>query len=93
MRTDVLLDRAPKARDSKIIVSSTQDVEPILENNALLRSQPQRSDWAREIAEIPNVILVQWANESGLRPFTPEFNRLVRRKLEDPDWKHLRVDR
>jgi hypothetical protein len=25
--------------------------------------------------------------------FTPDFNELVARKLADPDWKHLRVDK
>jgi hypothetical protein len=25
--------------------------------------------------------------------FTPDFNALVARKLADPDWKHLRVDK
>jgi hypothetical protein len=42
---------------------------------------------------------VRWLNEeyalgnTGLRMFTPAFNELVARKLRDPDWKHLRVDK
>jgi hypothetical protein len=98
MRTDVLLDRA----DRRIIASTWQDVEPILEHNKLLRSMPQpsrrRGDWGRHIASIPNVILVKWLNEeyaagnTRLRMFTAEFNELVARKLRDPDWKYLRTD-
>lgn len=95
MRTDVLLDRT----DKRIIASTWQDVEPILERNKALRSQPQKSDWGRHVATIPNVILVRWLNEEyaagnvGLRMYTPEFNELVACKLADPDWAYLRVDK
>lgn len=95
MRTDVLLDRT----DKRIIASTWQDVEPILERNKALRSQPQKSDWGRHVATIPNVILVRWLNEEyaagnvSLRMYTPEFNELVARKLADPDWAYLRVDK
>ena len=95
MRTDVLFDCA----DKTITVVTTQDTGPILDRNAALRAQPQRSDFGRHIASIPNVILVQWLNEeyargnTDLRMFTPAFNELVARKLRDPDWKHLRVDK
>ena len=95
MRTDVLLDRT----DKRIIASTWQDVEPILERNKALRSQPQKSDWGRHVATIPNVILVRWLNEEyaagnvSLRMYTPDFNELVARKLADPDWAYLRVDK
>jgi hypothetical protein len=95
MRTDLLLDRAEK----KVIASTTQDVEPILARNHVLRNEPQRSDWGRHIATIPNVILVRWLNEeyargnTQLRMFTREFDELVATKLRDPDWKFLRTDR
>ncbi len=86
--------------DAGVIVAETaQDVEPILERNKMLRSIEQRSDWGRHIASIPNVILVRWLNEEyargnmGLRIFSKEFDGLVARKLSDPDWKFLRVDR
>ena len=94
MRTAVSLDRT-----GAVIASATQDVEPILERNQRLRGEPQRSDWARHVATIPNVILLKWLNEAhargdtALRMFTKEFDALVKRKLEDPDWKYLRTDR
>ena len=93
MRTDVLLERGVRPRDSRIVASSWQDVEPILARNAALRGAPQRSDFARHVATIPAVILVKWANETDLRMFTAEFNALVARKLADPDWAYLRVDK
>jgi hypothetical protein len=93
MQTAVLL------RDGRIVASATQDVEPILERNAALRAESQKSDWGRHVATIPNVILVKWLNEehargnASLRMFTREFDELVERKLADPDWKYLRTDK
>jgi hypothetical protein len=95
MRTDLLLDRNEKL----IVAATTQDVEPILERNRALRGELQRSDWGRHVATIPNVVLVTWlieqyaAGNTRLRIFSPEFNELVARKLEDPDWAYLRVDK
>jgi hypothetical protein len=92
MRTDILFDHT-----GTVIASTTQDVEPILERNKTLRGMPQRSDFGRHVASIPNVILVQWLNEehargnTALRPFTRGFDELVARKLADPDWAHLRT--
>jgi hypothetical protein len=92
MRTEVLLDHT-----GTVIASTTQDVEPILERNKMLRGEPQRSDWGRHVASIPNVILVQWLNEehargnTQLRLFTREFDELIARKLADPDWAYLQT--
>jgi hypothetical protein len=92
--TKLLLDRTER----KIIVVTEQDVEPILERNRALRGEPQRSDWGRQVATIPNVVLLRWLNEEyarghvGLRMFTREFDELVQRKLRDPDWQFLRTD-
>ena len=99
MRTAILLERAQRARDSKIIVAAAEDVEQILERNKQLRGEPQRSDWGRHVASIPNVILIQWLNEehargnTGLRMFTRGFDELIARKLADPDWAYLRTDK
>lgn len=98
MQTTLILDRAVNQRDSKIIAVSEQDVEPILEQNKVLRAMEQKSDWGRHIASIPNVIITKWLNEawsSGntqLRPFTKEFDGIVAKKLRDPEWAYLRTD-
>ena len=87
------------ADGSTLTVVHTQDVEPILEANKLKRMLEQPSDWGREIADIPNVIYVQWLNEehargnTSLRMFTAEFDAIVHRKLQDPDWAYLRTDK
>jgi hypothetical protein len=87
----------PNGRD--LTVSQVQDVEPILDWNRQARAEQQRSDWGRHVARIPNVILVKWFDaeiargRSDLRMFSPEFDELVRAKLQDPEWAYLRTDR
>ena len=94
METRLSLDRGERL----IVAETMQDVEPILERNRVLRSLPQKSDWGRHVATIPNVILVRWLNEehargrTDLRLFTREFDEVVKRKLADPDWAYLRTD-
>ena len=98
MQTRLILEAAPRPKDSIIVAESWQDVEPILEHNKMLRSKPQKSDWGRHVATIPNVILMRWFNEehergrTGLALFSKEFDAVVKRKLDDPDWAYLRTD-
>jgi hypothetical protein len=82
-----------------LAIEHIQDVEPVLRWNNRARQDEQRSDWARHVARIPNVIYVKWLDEehakgnTGVRMFTPEFDLIVQRKLEDPEWAYLRTDR
>ena len=95
METRLTFDRG----EGLIVAETVQDVELILERNKSLRGVEQKSDWGRHIASIPNVILVKWLNEEyacgnvSLRIFSKEFDALIAKKLNDPDWKFLRVDR
>ena len=84
--------------DRKVIVKSQDDVEPILEYNAIQRTQSQKSDWGRHIASVPPIVCVMWLNECwerghDIRFGSAEWYELVWRKLQDPDWKHLRTDK
>ena len=96
MQTIVSLDSSDR---KLLVVKSQDDVEDILEHNKVLRSEPQKSDWGRHVATIPNIISVQWLNEewqrgnTNLRFLSPEWNEVVARKLRDPDWKFLRTDK
>jgi hypothetical protein len=82
-----------------VAIEHVQDVEPILERNKMLRGEEQRSDWGRHIASIPNVIYVKWLDEehakgnTSLRMFTVEFDEIVHKKLQDPEWAYLRTDK
>lgn len=83
----------------KVAIEHRQDVEPILHWNRQARRDEQRSDWGRHVARIPNVIYVKWLDEehrkgnTSLRMFTPEFDEIVQKKLQDPEWAYLRTDR
>lgn len=76
-----------------------QDVEPILEHNKAVRGQLKDTDWGRHIATIPNVFLTRWLNEEyergnvSIKLFGKEMDALVDRKLKDPEWAFLRVDK
>ena len=80
-----------------------QDVEDILERNKRLQNEPQKSDWGRHIASVPNVIWTKWLNEDFERGInwvtmsaaerTDYEKRLMKRKLADPEWAYLRTDK
>jgi hypothetical protein len=78
---------------------NVQDVEPILDLNKEQRSEDQISDWGRRIARIPNTIMLQWYYEEvqkgnrSLNMYSEEFDRIVARKLDDPDFAYLRTDK
>jgi len=82
-----------------LAVEHVQDVEPILNWNREARREEQHGDWGRHVARIPNVIYVKWFDEehakgnTSLRMFTKEFDEIVHRKLQDPEYAYLRVDR
>ncbi len=92
---NVLLDSNGK----DLAVEHVQDVEPILEWNKEARRDDQRSDWGRHIARIPNVLYVKWLDEeyakgrTDLRLYSKEFDAIVHKKLQDPEWAYLRVDK
>lgn len=98
MRTQLILEQGVRPKDSLLVASTWQDVEPILERNKELRTMEQRSDWGRHIASIPNVIITKWLNEAwasgnaDLRFGSKEFDELVAKKLRDPDYAYLRTD-
>lgn len=87
------------ANGRDLAIEHVQDVAPILDWNKEARREEQRADWGRHVARIPNVIYVKWLNEehargnTSLRLFTPEFDQVVQRKLDDPEWAYLRTDR
>jgi hypothetical protein len=94
LHTEVHVDQSERL----LTLNRVQDVEPIIELNKYLQTVKQKSDWGRHKAHIPNIFLEKWLREEwdkgnvNLRIFTPEFDALIDRKIEDPDWKFLRVD-
>ena len=81
-------------KDGDLTVSHFQDCEDIIENNKRLRALAQRSDWGRHIASIPNSILLKWMLEEGVPVFgmpAHEWDKFLKKKLADPDWRELRT--
>jgi hypothetical protein len=88
----------PLTEKRSVTVSSTDDVEPYLDHNKTLRGMDQKSDWGRHVASIPNIIMVQWLNEAwqsgnDVRYLSKEWDTIVAKKLKDPEWAYLRVDK
>lgn len=87
------------AAERKFTFEIVQDVEPILERNKAIKGQQKDMDWGRHVATIPNVFLTRWLNEEyergniSIKLFGPEMDALVDRKLKDPEWAFLRVDK
>jgi hypothetical protein len=85
--------------EKKLTFVNVQDVEPILDLNKVQRSEDQNSDWGRRIARIPNAIMLQWYYDEiakgnlTLQMYSEEFDQIVYRKLQDPDWAYLRTDK
>lgn len=78
-------------------IRRTQDVEPILDNNKRLQTfndgyTPSRD--MKRIASIPLVICERWIKEDGVNWLAlpkKEKGEYLRRKLNDPDNRHLRT--
>ena len=82
-------------KDGDLIVHSYQDCEAIIERNKALRSLPQKCDWGRHVATIPNNVLLKWMLEEGVPVFgmpAHEWDKFLKKKLSDPDWRDLRTD-
>ncbi len=85
--------------EKRLTFVNVQDVEPILDLNKKQRAEDQHSDWGRRIARIPNTIMLQWYYEEQakgnitLQMYSDEFDRIIERKLADPDWAYLRTDK
>lgn len=76
-----------------IVVERLQDVEDIIERNKQLQGEEQTGDM-RLIASIPAIIIERWMKEDGVNYLAlpnDEFARLIKRKINDPDYRWLRI--
>lgn len=85
--------------EGDLTVLRTQDVEPFLEYNKRLKNEPQsRKSGFRHIASIPVIFLEQWLKEEAdrghvMKLWSKEMDELIAKKLRDPDYSFLRVDK
>lgn len=72
-----------------------QDVKPFLDANKALANDGDykrkgiKDSWMHA-ATIPNIVIEQWLKE-GIDIFNKDHWPQVRRKLNDPNWKHLKT--
>jgi hypothetical protein len=81
-------------QDGKLIVSRSQNVESLLDDNKALAdiAPSMHGDAAfRLVGRIPLVVAEQWAAECGEAVGTQGFAAHVRKKLADGDFARLRV--
>jgi hypothetical protein len=75
-----------------IIYKRYQDVEPVLDiNKNLLTNDWSRKEWMWHAAQIPNIFVEKWINEDGVNVMKKENWPWLRRKLNDSEWRWLRV--
>lgn len=77
------------------LIHSVQDLEPVLEANkamALANDGYSPDRTLRRVAHIPAILRQHWQETEGWDAWRPDLygDRLVR-KLNDPDWRHLRT--
>ncbi len=102
-----LLDRAGRAgyllREDEydaatdtLVIKSSQDVEPILDNNRELSNPGLSGDGyspsreLRRVASIPNIVIEQWLME-GINICREADWPKVKRRLNDGEWSKLRT--
>lgn len=80
--------------DGSFALRRSQDVEPALEANKRLQAMGDGYSASRDlrrIASIPAVVQFEWIRRYGADPLARGNEALLRRLLNDPDWRHLRT--
>ena len=76
-----------------IVIQDVMDAQPILDNNARLRAQSQRSRNAVHVADIPITIYHEWRKDwqKNFADKTP-WDAYIIQKLNSRDWLKLRTN-
>jgi hypothetical protein len=81
-----------------LVVKSTADVEPFLEQNkADMRASEEGSRGytpsrdLQRVASIPNIIIEKWLKEEGINVFDENDTPKVLAKLDSPEYLYLRT--
>ena len=79
--------------DGEITVEHVQDVEPILDYTHAARnhrySGMSPEGFVGHVAEVPVVVLMEWAKEAGCGLFSNEMSVVMEKKLQDPAYAYL----
>lgn len=80
--------------DGTFVIETKQDVEPILEWNKASAREVQkntRGKYMAHVANIPITVQYEWIKRYGADPLDEENEPLLRRLLNDPEWRYLRT--
>ena len=84
--------------DGRAVWERWQDAEPIVDLVKEISTERHGTDFGRMTSLVPNVIYERWLREEwergniGLKPYSREMDEVVKRKLQDPDWRAFRCD-
>lgn len=77
------------------IIRYSQDVSSIIKGNIAFQNSGHdgfsESRELRHVASIPNAVYIKWLVEDGIDLFNPNHREAIKRKLNDPDYRHLRT--
>lgn len=74
--------------------AATDDVEHVLDQNKRLANHGthHNTDKTRYLAaSIPMSVWLKWKTEEGWDAFDPNYKDKLKQKLNDPEWRHLRI--
>jgi hypothetical protein len=80
--------------DGTVSYCFDEDVQDVLEMNKAMANHNDgwmSEKWGRRAARIPMAVWLKWLTEDGVDVFKPEGAEYLKRKLNDPDWRHLRT--
>lgn len=86
---------AHDAANKRNVFRHEQNVESVIENNKALANHDDKGwspskEW-RRVAEIPNVVHLDWITKHGVDPMAKGNEKLLKRLLNDPDNRFLRT--
>lgn len=76
----------------KAIVQETHDFNPILSHANQLRAAGRENfGESKLVGVVPMKLWAEWAKDAGLKLDDPAMGDVIARKMNDPDFAHLRV--
>jgi hypothetical protein len=82
--------------DGKVGIENLQDITDVIEGNKRAQNAGNNG-WTpsrdmKHVATIPNIVLMQWANEAGVKfNDSKAMQEIIKKKMNDPDFRLFRT--